>query len=141
MVFPFFLECRQQIRAQLFQQRENIDFDPKLKAACRIEIKEICGDVQHGAGQVLECLQTNTVRLGSHCQHAIFEIKKSEFDSNTDYTLINMCRSMIRQYGCHDTGPAKVLDCLKVHKDENLFDANCHLIVINRMIEQNTDYR
>lgn len=45
-------ECRQQIRAQLFQQRENIDFDPKLKNACRIEIKEICGDVPHGAGQV-----------------------------------------------------------------------------------------
>lgn len=45
-------ECRQQIRAQLFQQRENIDFDPKLKSACRIEIKEICGDVPHGGGQV-----------------------------------------------------------------------------------------
>lgn len=45
-------ECRQQIRGQLFQQRENIDFDPKLKDSCRIEIKEICGNVQHGAGQV-----------------------------------------------------------------------------------------
>lgn len=45
-------ECRQQIRAQLFQQRENIDFDPKLKNACRIEIKEICDDVQHGDGRV-----------------------------------------------------------------------------------------
>lgn len=44
-------ECRQQIRAQLLQQRENIDFDPKLKSACRIEIKEIC-DLPHGAGQV-----------------------------------------------------------------------------------------
>lgn len=45
-------ECRQQIRAQLFQQRENIDFDPKLKSACRIEIKEICDDVPHGDGRV-----------------------------------------------------------------------------------------
>lgn len=45
-------ECRQQIRAQLLQQRENIDFDPKLKSACRIEIKEIC-DLPHGAGQVM----------------------------------------------------------------------------------------
>lgn len=47
-------ECRQQIKAQLFQQRENIDFDPKLKSACRIEMKEICGDVPHGGGQVKE---------------------------------------------------------------------------------------
>lgn len=48
-------ECRQQIRAQLFQQRENIDFDPQLKSACRIEIKEICGDVPKGGGQVIAC--------------------------------------------------------------------------------------
>lgn len=54
-------ECRQQIRAQLFQQRENIDFDPKLKGACRIEIKEICGDIPHGAGQVNISLHTQYV--------------------------------------------------------------------------------
>lgn len=45
-------ECRQQIRAQLFQQRENIDFDPKLKIACRNEIKEICPKATHGGAQV-----------------------------------------------------------------------------------------
>lgn len=45
-------ECRQQVRAQLYQQRENIDFDPKLKAACHAEIKELCSDVPHGSGQV-----------------------------------------------------------------------------------------
>lgn len=89
----------------------------------------------------MECLQVNTPRLGADCRHAIFSIKKSELtDSSTDYTLMNTCRDMIRQY-CHDTEKSKVLDCLKVHKDEMLFDTNCHLIVINRMIEQNTDYR
>lgn len=45
-------DCRQQIRAQLFQQRENIDFDPKLKSACKAEIKEICSTAPHGSGQV-----------------------------------------------------------------------------------------
>lgn len=45
-------ECRRQIRAQLFQQRENIDFDPKLKNACRNEIKEICATTSNGGGQV-----------------------------------------------------------------------------------------
>lgn len=47
---------------------------------------------------------------------------------------------MIRQY-CHDTEKTSILDCLKVHKDEMLFDSNCHLVVVNRMIEQNMDYR
>lgn len=45
-------ECRQQLKAQLFQQRENIDFDPKLKAACDADIKKYCKDVEHESAQV-----------------------------------------------------------------------------------------
>lgn len=91
--------------------------------------------------QVLECLQTNTAHVGPDCRHALFAIKKSELsDSATDYTLITTCRDMIRQY-CHETEKSKALECLKVHKDEALFDASCHLVVVNRMIEQNMDYR
>lgn len=45
-------ECRQQLRAQLLQQRENIEFDPKLKAACSKDIQDHCGNVQPGAAQV-----------------------------------------------------------------------------------------
>lgn len=45
-------ECRQQVRSQLFQQRENIDFDPHLKKDCAKEIKDLCPDVPHGLGQV-----------------------------------------------------------------------------------------
>jgi Golgi apparatus protein 1 len=45
-------ECRQQLRAQLLQQRENIEFDPKLKAACSKDIRDHCGNVQPGAAQV-----------------------------------------------------------------------------------------
>lgn len=45
-------DCRQQVRSQLFQQRENIDFDPHLKKNCAKEIGDLCKDVQHGSGQV-----------------------------------------------------------------------------------------
>lgn len=45
-------ECRQQVRSQLFQQRENIDFDPHLKKDCAPEINEFCKEVPHGSGQV-----------------------------------------------------------------------------------------
>lgn len=83
----------------------------------------------------------NQQKLGTTCKHALFNIKKSELtDSATDYILMNTCRDMIRQY-CHDSERSKALECLKVHKDEPLFDTNCHLIVVNRMIEQNMDYR
>ncbi|XP_055641505.1 Golgi apparatus protein 1 isoform X2 [Toxorhynchites rutilus septentrionalis] len=134
-------ECRQQVRSQLYQQRENIDFDPKLKAACKEEISTYCFNIPHGSGQVLECLQTHHGKLGEQCQHVLFSIKKSELsDSATDYILLNTCKDMIRQY-CHDTEPAAILNCLKIHRDENLFDGRCHLVVVNRMIEQNMDYR
>lgn len=45
-------ECRQQVRAQLYQQRENIDFDPKLKVACSDDIERYCFDSPHQSGQV-----------------------------------------------------------------------------------------
>lgn len=89
----------------------------------------------------MECLQNEHEKLGPVCRHAIFAIRKSELtDSATDYTLLNSCRDMIRQY-CHETETAKTLECLKIHKDEPLFDGVCRLVVVNRMIEQNMDYR
>lgn len=45
-------ECRQQLRAQLLQQHENIDFDPRLKAVCSADIQNHCSNVQKGAAQV-----------------------------------------------------------------------------------------
>lgn len=45
-------ECRQQLRAQLFQQRENIDFDPKLEHVCEKDIKTFCPNIEHGGGRV-----------------------------------------------------------------------------------------
>lgn len=134
-------QCRQQVKNQLLQQRENIDFDPKLKNACKKEIVEICGRSPSGGGQVIECLQTNSKLLGEGCRHAVFKLKKSELgDSDTDYTLVNACKDMTYKY-CQNTESDKLLDCLKLYKNEPLFDPQCHVVILNRMIEQNTDFR
>lgn len=45
-------DCRQQLKAQLLQQRENIDLDPNLKKACTDDINKFCSKVQHGNAQV-----------------------------------------------------------------------------------------
>lgn len=45
-------DCRQQLRAQLYQQRENIHFDPILQAACTVDIKQYCSNIQPGNSQV-----------------------------------------------------------------------------------------
>lgn len=45
-------DCRQQLRAQLYQQRENIHFDPVLQASCSIDIKQFCYSIEPGNSQV-----------------------------------------------------------------------------------------
>lgn len=133
--------CRDQVRSQLKQQRENIDLNPKLKATCNKDIKTFCGEITPGSGQILECLTNNQHRLSTNCKHAIFSVKKSELmDSRTDYALMNACKGMMKQF-CPDIGDNNVLYCLKLHKDDPMFDNQCHLMVVNRLIAQNEDYR
>ena len=91
--------------------------------------------------QVLECLIQNTPKLGPVCRKAIFSVKKSELlDSSTDYALMTACKPMLERF-CPGVKDNSVLDCLKTHKDEASFEKKCHLIVVNRLIIQNQDYR
>jgi Golgi apparatus protein 1 len=53
-------QCREQVRAQLYQQRENIDLNPKLKNTCNKDIKTFCSDVAVGSGQVRVKLQLHS---------------------------------------------------------------------------------
>jgi Golgi apparatus protein 1 len=90
---------------------------------------------------VLECLASNKPKLGEDCHSQVFKVRKQEFqDSSSDFALLNACHSMVRQF-CYDIDRSKALDCLKRYKDEPMFDDKCRTFVINRMIEQNTDYR
>ncbi|XP_047506857.1 Golgi apparatus protein 1 [Pieris napi] len=134
-------ECRQQLRSQLFQQKENVDLDPELKEACKKDLNAYCSNIPHGESAALECLQTAKSGLSAPCKKAIFVVRKQEFTDNAiDYHLITTCSDMIDLY-CHNTEPTVLLDCLKAHRDETDFNKNCKYVVTNRMIEQNLDYR
>lgn len=128
-------ECRQQLRAQLFQQRENVDLDPELKEACREDIKTYCKNVDNSNGyvsvdatdaedwdkfrtlQVLECLQSTSSKLTDSCHRVVFKLKKQEIlDNSIDYSLMTMCADTIQQF-CPQTSSEHVLDCLKVKSD------------------------
>ncbi|VVC97266.1 unnamed protein product [Leptidea sinapis] len=134
-------ECRQQLRSQLFQQKENVDLDPELKEACKRDLFELCPNIPHGESAALECLQTAKIKLRENCRKALFVVRKQEFtDNGVDYHLMTSCSDMIDLY-CHNTEPTILLDCLKVHHNQPDFDKNCNIVVTNRMIEQNMDYR
>ncbi|XP_068621260.1 Golgi apparatus protein 1 [Battus philenor] len=136
-----FKDCRQQLRSQLFQQKENIDLDPDLKDACAKDLQMFCPTVPHGESAALECLQTAKGKLSEGCRKAIFVVRKQEFTDNAiDYHLITSCNDMIDLY-CHNTESSNILDCLKAHQQKTDFDENCKIVIVNRMIEQNMDYR
>ncbi|XP_049872033.1 Golgi apparatus protein 1 isoform X2 [Pectinophora gossypiella] len=136
-----FKDCRQQLRSQLFQQKENIDLDPELKEACQKDLLIYCDKVPNAEAAALECLQTASGKLSDGCRRAIFVVKKQEFiDNAVDYHLITSCNDMIDMY-CHNTEASKILDCLKAHRQKPDFNENCKIVIVNRMIEQNADYR
>lgn len=86
-------------------------------------------------------MTNNQNKLSTDCKHALFAIKKSELtDSRTDFALMSSCKSMLKLY-CEGIEEINALKCLKLHKDETLFDKKCHLVVVNRLILQNQDYR
>ncbi|XP_011302233.1 Golgi apparatus protein 1 [Fopius arisanus] len=135
-------DCRQQLRGQLYQQRENIKLDPLLQKACQSEIKQYCFNIEAGHSQILECLASRKAKLSSICHKQLFKVRQQEFlDSSSDFLLWNTCRSMIGQFCQREPDKSKVLDCLKGVKDEDSFDEKCKDVVVRRMIEQNTDYR
>lgn len=45
-------DCRQQLKSQIFQQREKISLDPVLKKACTHDIDKFCNHVSVGNAQV-----------------------------------------------------------------------------------------
>uniref|UniRef100_A0A8D9A3D6 Golgi apparatus protein 1 n=1 Tax=Cacopsylla melanoneura TaxID=428564 RepID=A0A8D9A3D6_9HEMI len=134
-------ECRQQVRSQLLQQRENFELDPVLKTSCAGDVSKYCADVNRGEAQVLECLLSHKSEVSQQCHRALFHIEQQDLtDSSSDYALLNQCKAMIK-FHCADEDHAHALTCLKRYKDTPSFDEKCKLIVIKRMIEQNEDYR
>lgn len=136
-------ECRYQLRAQLLQQREFIDLDPKLKLACEKDIKTFCPKTARDRDgkpdvpvssilsslnleycsrrflmtlmlKVLECLEENINSLSPPCHRMVFRIEQHDFkDSSSDYTLLTTCKIMIKEY-CKGIDTSSALTCLKV---------------------------
>ncbi|XP_050307543.1 Golgi apparatus protein 1 [Anthonomus grandis grandis] len=134
-------ECKQQLKAQLFQQRENINFDPVLKAACSSDIAKYCSGKKIGNAEVLECLQSEDNQLTEKCEKEVFKVKKQEmYDNSLDYALITLCADVIEQF-CPHHSKENVFECLKKNKDEKGFSKKCRQVVGHRIVEQNSNYQ
>lgn len=105
--------CRQQLRNQLFQQHEDIQFNPNVRKPCASDEKRFCSQVKPGQGRILQCLKAHRKQLEDVCHAAIFQVEREEMDdSGVDYQLVQLCKEPIKRLCQNDVG--KALDCLKV---------------------------
>ena len=104
--------CRQQLRIQLFQQHEDVKFNPSVHQPCERDEKRFCSSVKPGQGRILECLKSNRKKLEASCHAAIFKVEKEEMDdSSVDFPLRSTCKGPILRFCKNDMTQA--LDCLK----------------------------
>nr|SVE78223.1 EOG090X05VD [Daphnia lumholtzi] len=132
--------CRQQLRNQLLQQHEDVQFNPNVRKPCASDEKRFCAQIKPGQGRVLECLKAHRKQLDDVCHAAIFQAEKEEMDdSGVDFQFIQQCKDPIRRLCQNDASNA--LECLKGYLDDSTLEAHCKELVLERMAEQNLDIR
>lgn len=105
--------CRQQLRNQLLQQHEDLQFNPNVRKPCATDEKRFCSKIKPGQGRILACLKAHRKQLEEACHGAIFQVEKEEMeDSGVDFQLVQQCKEPIRRLCQNDASLA--LACLQV---------------------------
>nr|SVE75746.1 EOG090X05VD [Daphnia hispanica] len=132
--------CRQQLRNQLLQQHEDVQFNPNVRKPCASDERRFCAQIKPGQGRVLECLKSHRKQLDDICHAAIFQVEKEEMDdSSVDFQFIQQCKDPIRRLCQNDASNA--LECLKGYLEDSTLEAHCKELILERMAEQNLDIR
>src|SRR5690606_5071507 len=106
------------LRAELLQLDEDIDLDPNLAQACRLDRQKHCSDVESGEAHTIECLKGSLLRLSKACQRQLFRKQYIELaDNSVDYSLLSICKQAINRF-CLSSDLHDVLYCLRDHRNE-----------------------
>ncbi|CAG5131595.1 unnamed protein product, partial [Candidula unifasciata] len=131
--------CRKQLKFELLQRGEAVDLDPELKEKCEQEIHDLCQHKRKGAGEVMECLRDHKRKLGDSCYKVVFQRERDDAMFG-DYTLLHVCKEMIKKHCPTESEEADLLKCLIDKKDIDIdFDDKCGQVVHRRQVEQTQD--
>ncbi|CAF4116740.1 unnamed protein product, partial [Rotaria magnacalcarata] len=84
--------CRDELRFELLQRSESIDFDPSLAKACRNDIRRFCADRTPGNAQILDCLKENHNKVSAPCFARLRKREKLDVIlPENDYSLMSKC--------------------------------------------------
>ncbi|GFS06290.1 Golgi apparatus protein 1 [Elysia marginata] len=132
--------CQKQLRFELLQRGESIKLDPELEKACKTDINKFCSSDRDGGGEIIECLHKHKKRLTDKCHKLVFQREKDDAIFG-DYTVLHVCKKMIKKHCNLNSDEPTLLDCLNEHKDDVNFDEPCRKIVQRREVEQAQDIR
>ncbi|XP_059141674.1 Golgi apparatus protein 1-like [Physella acuta] len=132
--------CQRQLKFELLQRGESINLDPKLKEACKNDVKKLCKNKKEGEGETLECLKSHKKKLSKSCHKVVFDREKEEVVLG-DYAVNHVCQRMIKKFCDGVTEEADIMNCLKSNLEDSGFDHRCRQIVLRRQIEQSQDFR
>ncbi|XP_065676137.1 Golgi apparatus protein 1-like isoform X1 [Hydra vulgaris] len=130
--------CRTQIKKELITQSENIKLNPNLFQACQKDIQTFCSNVPYSGAQVEECLRKNHRKLQDKtCKDLLFKQEEMESqDTELDYRMMHVCKSMIKKYCMTYTESHEILQCLRGVTHDREMKPACREIVEERQIEQ-----
>ncbi|GFO47337.1 Golgi apparatus protein 1 [Plakobranchus ocellatus] len=132
--------CQKQLRFELLQRGESIKLDPALEKACKDDVPKFCKSERDSGGEVIECLHRHKKRLSDSCHRVVFQREKDDAVFG-DYTVLHVCKKMIKKHCDLNSDEATLMDCLNEFKDDEDFDEPCRLIIQRREVEKSHDIR
>ncbi|CAF1219022.1 unnamed protein product [Rotaria magnacalcarata] len=133
--------CRDELRFELLQRSESIDFDPSLAKACRNDIRRFCADRTPGNAQILDCLKENHNKVSAPCFARLRKREKLDVIlPENDYSLMSKCAAVIQKY-CSNDNKQNVISCLRHNINQDVMPNVCRRILYHRLMVLNSDAR
>ncbi|CAF3848511.1 unnamed protein product [Rotaria sp. Silwood1] len=134
-------DCRDELKFELLQRSESIDFDPSLAKACRKDIQKFCSDHTPGNAQILDCLKDNQNKVSQLCYTKLRKREKLDVIlPENDYSLMSKCATIIQKY-CSNEKKQNILSCLRRNANQDAMPMACRRILYHRLMVLNSDAR
>ncbi|UJR21808.1 hypothetical protein I4U23_024886 [Adineta vaga] len=132
-------ECRDELKFELLQRSENIEFDPILAKVCHKDIRKFCADHTPGNAEILDCLKDNRNQVSPACYVKLRQREKLDVVlPENDYSLMTKCDSVIQKQ-CGNEKKQNILSCLRRNANQDSMPVVCRRILYHRLMILNSN--
>ncbi|UJR27806.1 hypothetical protein I4U23_009075 [Adineta vaga] len=132
-------DCRDELKFELLQRSESINFDPSLAKACAVDIRQFCSTEIAGNAQVIDCLKKNHQKVSGTCFAKLRKREKLDVVlPGNDFSLTSKCAAVIQKH-CSNEKKQNILLCLRRHANEDTMPIACRQVLFHRLMVLNTN--